>query len=41
MQGDRGDGFYVLARGRVSVLVAGADGAETQVNELKAGDWYA
>jgi CRP-like cAMP-binding protein len=38
-QGDKGDGFYLVARGRVAVSVTSADGQELVVATLSAGEW--
>ncbi|MBI3177210.1 MAG: cyclic nucleotide-binding domain-containing protein, partial [Chloroflexi bacterium] len=39
-QGERGDRFYLLRRGRVKVLVRHDEGDERMVNELVSGDYF-
>lgn len=39
-QGDPGDKFYIIVRGRVSVLQAPADGPERQIDQLEVGDYF-
>ncbi len=39
-QGDPGDRFYLIARGRLAVYKTGADGVERQVAVLEEGDFF-
>jgi ATP-binding cassette subfamily B protein len=39
-QGERGDAFYVIARGRVRVVAAGDDGIEIPLNRFGPGDSF-
>ncbi len=39
-QGDTGDKFYVIRKGKVEVLVADEKGIETRIRSLTAGDFF-
>jgi ATP-binding cassette subfamily B protein len=39
-QADAGDKFYIVARGRVAVTVAGNQGPETRLDVLQDGDYF-
>jgi CRP-like cAMP-binding protein len=39
-QTEQGDAFYIITQGSVSVFRRTADGVETQIGELRAGDFF-
>ena len=39
-QGDPGREFFIIAEGRVAVLITDQTGSEREVNQLKAGDYF-
>jgi ATP-binding cassette subfamily B protein len=40
IEGDPGDKFYIIARGRVEVLKSDASGANERIRVLVAGDYF-
>lgn len=39
-EGEKGEGFFIIAKGSVSVSALGTDKKELQLNVLKSGDWF-